>query len=238
MSGQIALHIDRNYHRRTHVCRKLKSLGLELHKASTTPAAKKLVKEYCYDLVLAHFDTIGKEIFEFCSLVRSSNIHTILMVLMANSRVSIEEQLFDYGVNDVVIGRQTSARILTKRIRVHLRNGRSLPHSANTIMLKNTIVNFERREVWCNGAIRRLPGILADLLKYFMDNPNRIISREELYESPIWADSICSPAKEGGRTFDVNVGKLRRIIEPNPTQPQIIKSVRGIGWKLATDVIA
>jgi two-component system response regulator RegX3 len=73
----------------------------------------------------------------------------------------------------------------------------------------------------------------ANLLKYFLDNPNRIISRDELCKSPLWADSICSTAEEGGKTFDVNVGKLRKVIEQNPANPQIIKPVWGIGWILA-----
>jgi DNA-binding response OmpR family regulator len=107
----------------------------------------------------------------------------------------------------------------------------------NKIRLKDTLVDFERREVRCNGTVRRLPGILADLLKYFVDNPDRIISRSELFGSYIWADSICTPASEGGKTFDVNVSKLRKIIEADPVRPQIIESVRGLGWKLATGVI-
>ena len=79
--------------------------------------------------------------------------------------------------------------------------------------------------------------MLADLLKYFLNNPDRVVSREEMEKSPIWTDSICSSAKEGGKTYDVNVCKLRKIIEPDLSCPQIIKTVRGIGWKLGRDVI-
>ncbi|MFC1737546.1 helix-turn-helix domain-containing protein [Planctomycetota bacterium] len=75
------------------------------------------------------------------------------------------------------------------------------------------------------------------MLKYFLNNPGRIISRNELLTSPIWNDSICSPAEEGGRTFDVNMSKLRRVIEPDSKNPQIIKCVRGEGWILARDVL-
>ena len=111
------------------------------------------------------------------------------------------------------------------------------PIESNSIRLKDTIVDFDRREVWCNGITQRLPGILADLLKYFLENPERIISRDELLNCYIWSDSICSSAEEGGKTFDVNMSKLRKIIETHPTKPQIIQSVRGEGWKLAKDLI-
>lgn len=238
MCKQVALHVGRNYQRRTHICRSLELLGFELHKAPTTLVAREMAKKYCYRLVLIHSDNVDKEIFEFCSFIRSGSAHTIIIALMTEPRISVEEQLFDCGVNDVVTGKQASARVLAKRIRAHLLHS-SKPSwlQTSTIRLKDTVVDFDRREVWCNGTMRRLPGILADLLKYFLDNANRVISREELLKSSIWADSVCSSAKEGGKTFDVNVSKLRKIIEPNPARPQIITSVRGVGWKLAPDVI-
>ncbi len=233
MCKQVALHIDCNHQRQTYICRNLESLGLELHKAATIQLAREMAAKFQYRLVLMHFDAMDKEILKFCSFIRSGSAHTIIIALMTNVKITIEEQLFDCGVNDVVAGRQVAARILTKRVRAHLQNGKSSWRQANPIRLKGTLVDFNRREVWCNGTTRRLPGILADLLKYFLDNPNRIISRDELHHCPIWDDSICSSAKEGGKTFDMAVSKLRKIIEPNPAKPQIITSVRGIGWKLA-----
>ena len=176
--------------------------------------------------------------FNFCMLVRLASAHTILIALMPDTKINIEQQLFDCGVNDVVVGRQTCTAVLIRRIQSHLKNGRLSPwlQTNNTMRLNGTLVDFDRREVWCNGAIRPLPGILPDLLKYFLDNPDRIISREELKNSHIWADSICSSPDDGGKTFDVHISKLRKIIETNPSMPKIIKSVRGIGWKLAQDL--
>ncbi len=98
-------------------------------------------------------------------------------------------------------------------------------------------MDFDRREVCRDHTIHQLPGILADLLKYFIENADHVISREELQRSPIWLDSVCTPAKHGGKTFDVNISKLRKIIESEPQRPKIIVSVRGIGWKLACDVL-
>jgi DNA-binding response OmpR family regulator len=187
---------------------------------------------YC-PLTLIQFEFFKKEVFGFSSFIHSCFPHTIVMVLMTKVRLHIEELLFDYGVDDVVVGHQVSSKLLTKRIQAHLREVNLHWRQKNRILLKGTEVDLERREVQRNGTCHQLRGLLADLLKYFIDNPDRIISREELRESPIWADSICSSAKEGGKTFDVNISKLRKIIEPDPARPQIIQSVRGVGWKLA-----
>lgn len=235
MSQQFGLYIDRNSQRQVSLRNNLEILKIELHKASNIQVAKEMVKKYSYNLVIMHFDTIGKEVFNFCSFIRSLSSQTMEIVLMTKVRKHVEEQLFDCGVNDVVVGKQTSARVLTKRIRAHLCNSRSSWSQIGTVRLKNTIIDFDRKEVRRDGSCYQLRGILADLLKYFLDNSNHVVSRDELQKSYIWVDSICTPADEGGKTFDVNIGKLRKIIEPDPARPQIIKSVRGIGWKLTTE---
>ena len=235
MSQQVGLYIDRNSQRQVRLRNNLETLKIELHKASTVQAAKEMVKKHSYHLIIMHFDTMGKEVFGFCSFIRSLSSKTMVIVLMMKVRKHIEEQLFDCGVNDVVVGKQTSARVLTKRIRARLCNNRSSWSQTGTVRLKDAIIDFDRKEVRRDGSCYQLRGILADLLKYFLDNSNHVISRDELQNSYIWVDSICTPADEGGKTFDVNIGKLRKIIEPDPARPQIIKSVRGIGWKLTTE---
>lgn len=235
MSEQIGLYIDRSCQRQVRLRDNLETLKIELHKASTVQEAREMVKKHSYHLVIMHFDTMGKEVFSFCTFIRSLSSQTKLIVLMTKVRKHIEEQLFDCGVNDVVAGKQASARLLTKRIRARLYASRSSMSHIGTIQLKNTIIDFDRREVRRDGSCYQLRGILADLLKYFLDNANHVISRDELQKSYIWVDSICTPPGEGGKTFDVNIGKLRKIIEPDPARPQIIKSVRGIGWKLTME---
>ncbi len=236
MCSELGLHIDHNHQRHFHISNHIKYLGLKLKRISDLQSAQEAVRTNRYRLVLIHSDTIGKQIFNFCELIRSGSNLTILIVLMNTVDTDVEEKLFESGVDDVVVGKQASAGVLAKRIQARLCNRKIPDLKTNAVRLKNTIVDFDRREVWCNGTIRRLPGILADLLKYFLDNPERIISRQELANSPIWVDSICSSAEEGGKTFDVNVGKLRKIIEFDPINPQIIISVRGVGWKLAKDI--
>jgi DNA-binding response OmpR family regulator len=235
MCKQIALNLDDNYQRQTHLRRELEPLGFELYRALSLQTAMEILKKHCCRLVIAHFDIAGREIFKFCSFVRSCTPHAILIALMSRTIINIEQRLFDCGVDDVVVGKQTSVTVLTKRIRAHLRNDK-FAFQTNRVWLNGTLVDFDRREVLCNGSTRNLPGILNDLLKYFLENPNRVVTRDELLKSPIWQDSICTPANEGGKTFDVNVSKLRKIIEPDPTNPRIIRSVRGAGWKLAIDL--
>jgi len=67
----------------------------------------------------------------------------------------------------------------------------------------------------------------AGLIQYFAANPNRVISREELYRE-VWNDTMTDL---GTRTTDMHIAKLRSKIEPDVSEPQIIKTVRGAGYK-------
>jgi two-component system alkaline phosphatase synthesis response regulator PhoP/two-component system response regulator VicR len=67
----------------------------------------------------------------------------------------------------------------------------------------------------------------AQIIQYFAANPNRVISREELYKE-VWNETM---TELGTRTMDMHIAKLRSKIEKDVTNPKIIKTVRGAGYK-------
>jgi DNA-binding response OmpR family regulator len=67
----------------------------------------------------------------------------------------------------------------------------------------------------------------SQIIQYFAANPNRVISRDELYKQ-VWDETM---TELGTRTMDMHIAKLRSKIEPDTTEPQIIKTVRGAGYK-------
>jgi two-component system alkaline phosphatase synthesis response regulator PhoP/two-component system response regulator VicR len=67
----------------------------------------------------------------------------------------------------------------------------------------------------------------AGIIQYFAANPNRVISRDELYKE-VWNETM---TELGTRTMDMHIAKLRSKIEPDVSEPQIIKTVRGAGYK-------
>jgi DNA-binding response OmpR family regulator len=235
MEKQIAFYVENNIRRQMCMRKIMNHLGLELHIIPNVSEAKKMLISSHPSFILLHMDAIGTDAFTLCSFIRTYFAYVILIVLMKRARASTEERLFDCGVNDVVAGEQTVPRVFIKRIRVHIQRS-ELHRSAYRLALDNVVIDLNRREVFRDGTVHRLPGILSDLLKYFVENNDHVITREELMKSHIWSDSICTPPDEGGKTFDVHIGKLRKIIEPDPNIPKIITSVRGIGWKLSVKV--
>jgi DNA-binding response OmpR family regulator len=71
----------------------------------------------------------------------------------------------------------------------------------------------------------------AAIIQYFAANPNRVISREELYKV-VWNETM---SELGTRTVDMHIAKLRSKIECDAADPQIIKTVRGAGYKYEND---
>ena len=71
----------------------------------------------------------------------------------------------------------------------------------------------------------------AAIVQYFAANPDRIIGREELYKA-VWNETM---SELGTRTVDMHIAKLRSKIERNAAEPQIIKTIRGAGYKYESD---
>ena len=71
MVKHIALHLDNGCQRHRNLARSLKSLGIELHKASSIRTAKEMLEKHTYSLFLIQFETVNKQIFEVCSFIRS-----------------------------------------------------------------------------------------------------------------------------------------------------------------------
>lgn len=233
---QNALYTTKISYRSSDLMSGLKKLGLDITRTKTTRQTEAATTKKPYCLAVMEYELLGKTTFRICSKLLDNNTETIVVVILKKYNSYLESRLFDAGVGDVVASKQTNSHILIKRIKAHLKktNPKNIDSS---IRLRNTIINLQKRQVWCNGKIKQLKGIVSDLLKYFLENPDRIITRDELLNSPIWSDSICSMPNEGGKTFDVNISKLRKIIEPDPSKPQIITSVRGMGWKLNPNVL-
>lgn len=160
------------------------------------------------------------------------------MVKMVKAFPIIESKLFEYGVDDVVAGKQTLPAALKSRIKRRLDSKLFTPHTNKIILKGGAVVDLERREVRLNGFRCKINGVSHKLFKYFLENSHRAVSREELVKSHIWDNSVCSPDKvEQGRAIDMAVTRLRRIIELEPSNPQIITSVHGTGWILAKDAV-
>lgn len=234
----VVLYIDKNANRQGRISKELASVGLEADAVAMLSEANDRVIHHRYQVVLLQLDeTEYANALVFCSSLSSKYPAPFIIVGVNAACLWLEERLFDCGVDDVVVGTGAHPRVVAKRVKARLRTRKWQKLQTAHVQLGDVMVDFDRREVTKNGRRKRLPGSLADLLWYFVHNAGHIVSRQELNECSIWANSICTPAEEGGKTFDVHVGRLRKIIEKDPSRPMLIQSVRGFGWTLAVEPI-
>lgn len=225
------LYVDRGSPTRLRILHGLVSAGFQVDVIGNVHDIKRMARGHSYDCILARCLAINQtDVPAFCSYLRDSS--NVVIVLMDIVNTLLEGCLFDCGVDDVIVCERVVPDLVAKRIMARLRwpNGRQL--STAQIRLDELVVDFARHIVMREGVEHQLSGLLTDLLHYLIHNAGRVISRQELRESPIWADSICTGPEDGGKTFDMHISRLRRLIEKDPSKPKLIKSVRGIGWKL------
>ncbi len=120
---------------------------------------------------------------------------------------------------------------LRARIRALLRRGGhkgvlDAADGARQLSAGDLTVDLDRREVRKRGEEITLPARLFDLLVYFMRNRGNVLTRDQLLEK-VWGYDY-----EGDtRTIDVHIRWLRERIEDDPANPQLIQTVRGVGYR-------
>lgn len=233
-TGNNVLYYDGDLHREQETRQALAAMGLSVQVAATFEEARRRISTGFYRLVLVHLAAGNRrEAASFCAFAYVYNPVQILMVLMEEPCMWLETQLFDCGVSDVIVGSQACPELIVKRVQARIRTNELQAARKGEVILGDAVVDFDQYEVRRSDSAHPLSGVVLDLLWYLICNAGRVVSRQELCESSVWAHSVCTPPAEGGKTFDIHISRLRKIIERNPGKPMLIQSVRGVGWKLA-----
>ena len=90
----------------------------------------------------------------------------------------------------------------------------------------DTIIDFDRMEIFCSSRSISATSLEFRLLKFFLENPNRVISRKELIRA-VWKRR----KRAGVRSVDTCIWKLRRKLERRPGSSVFFKTVHGEGYK-------
>ena len=100
---------------------------------------------------------------------------------------------------------------------------------ADTLTVGDVHVDVERHEVQIRGEAIELPLKEFDLLTLLLENAGRVLTRDTLIDR-VWGSDYVGDTK----TLDVHIKRLRSKVEPDPTNPSRIVTIRGLGYKYAT----
>lgn len=204
----------------------LRKEGFDVAVAETGPDAVAEFERAGADIILLDLmlpDLSGTEV---CRQIRQTSSVPIIMVSAKDTEVDKVVGL-ELGADDYVT-KPYSPRELVARIRAVLRRG--VPEDlddGSALEVGRIRMDVERHVVTVDGERVQLPLKEFELLEYFLRNVGRVLTRGQLIDR-VWGADYVGDTK----TLDVHVKRVRAKIEVDPSNPVILTTVRGLGYKL------
>ena len=203
----------------------LRKEGYEVSVAATGPDALEAFERHGADIVLLDLMLPGLPGTEVCRRIRQTSRVPVIMVTAKDDEIDKVVGL-ELGADDYVT-KPYSPRELVARIRAVLRRGQEPEPVLDTLEAGPVRMDVERHVVTVQGAEQRFPLKEFELLEMFLRNPGRVLTRGQLIDR-VWGADYVGDTK----TLDVHVKRLRAKIEPDPSEPRHLVTVRGLGYKL------
>src|SRR5579885_294073 len=160
---------------------------------------------------------------DVCKKVRASGSQTPIIVLSAIGDEVDKVLLLEIGADDYVV-KPFGARELLARIRAVLR--RTNPDAEHVLTFSDVEVDLDRRIVKRRGEEVRLTRAEFNLLTFFLQNPDRALTRDVLLNSVWGYESFPNT-----RTVDAHVVRLRQKLEPDAETPRHFVTMHGVGYR-------
>lgn len=202
-----------------------KKQGYEADIARTLDEAEKKWSDGKYNLLILDVSLPDGSGFDFCKMVRQVSKVPIIFLTASDEETSIIMGL-DMGGDDYIT-KPFKLGILVSRINALLRRVKDFG-TADTELQSNGIrVLLLQGQVYKNGELLELTAAEYKLLCFFMQNPNTVLSKEKVLDK-LWD---CEGNYIDNNTLTVYIRRLRMKVEDNPGEPQMIVTVRRMGYK-------
>ena len=204
----------------------LRRAGYEVVEAETgEEALEKLQQNGDVRVALLDIMLPGIDGFEVCRRIRAGNSRIGIIMLTARSQEMDKMTGLMTGADDYVT-KPFSPAELTARVDALMRRSGAAEEAPDTIRRDPFLLNNQNRTLEKNGQRIKLTQVEYSIMRMFMENPDRALSREEILDL-VWGRDYFGELK----IVDVNIRRLRLKIEDNPTNPTYITTVWGFGYK-------
>ena len=168
----------------------------------------------------------GMDGFEVCRRIRADNAKIGIIMLTARTQEMDKVTGLMTGADDYVT-KPFSPAELTARVDALYRRTGGEPLLENGVIRQDPfLLNTRNRTMEKNGQRIKLTQVEYSIIKLFMDNPGKALSRDEILES-VWGRDYFGEVK----IVDVNIRRLRLKVEDDPQNPTYITTVWGYGYK-------
>ncbi|MEE9355838.1 MAG: response regulator transcription factor [Methylococcaceae bacterium] len=210
----------------------LKDLSYDVQLAFDGVSGLKLARESDYNLVILDLMLPGLDGMEICRQLRNQKNYTPILMLTSKSSELDRVLGLEMGADDYVI-KPFSVQELMARIKAILRRMKAIETSSDQsdsylIQRNNMLIDLEKRQVTVKENHIDLTAREFDLLTHFAKHPGKVFSRTQLL------DQVWGYGYEGyEHTVNSHINRLRVKIEENPSTPDYIETVWGVGYRYA-----
>jgi two-component system, OmpR family, response regulator MtrA len=173
------------------------------------------------DLVLLDIMLPGIDGIEVCKQIRAESMVPIVMLTAKGETTDIVKGL-EFGADDYIVKPFQPGELIA-RIKTRLRR---VPSSTAALTLGEVSIDFVAHEVKRDGRVIALTRLEFDLLAALAREPGRVFTRDALL-SEVWGYRQTSDT----RLVNVHVQRLRSKIERDPDNPELVITVRGVGYR-------
>ncbi|MBF2090057.1 MAG: response regulator transcription factor [Synechococcales cyanobacterium K44_A2020_017] len=210
---------------RTLIHRFLSKQNYQMESAEDGKTAMAIFEQFNPDLVILDVNLPDATGYTLCQDMQN---RTGVFVLMLTSRSDEADKIrgFSQGADDYLT-KPFSLGELEVRVGAILKRQRPVTTAEQQrLKFNNLMIDPVRREVLLEGSLVALTALEFDLLHFLASNPGRVWRRAELIQK-VWDYEYVGDQ----RVVDVHIGQIRKKIEIDTTQPALIQTVRGVGYK-------
>lgn len=228
--GKILIVDDEAYVRKT-IRVSLQKEYFEIFEASCGQDALELIHNQGFDLIILDIMMGDLSGFDVLKTIRDMGVDSPILLLSA--RIEDHDKILGFGLGaDDYISKPFSPAVLSARVKAHIRRNKELLLSrekSTRIIQDPFLFNLKTYKFYKDNIEIPLSSKETMLMKFFMENPNQVFSKEQLYQN-IWGDTIIDD-----NAIMVYIRHLRIKIEDDPKKPKYIHTVWGIGYKFLVE---
>ncbi|QDV13989.1 Alkaline phosphatase synthesis transcriptional regulatory protein SphR [Rosistilla oblonga] len=216
----------------------LEQEGYRVTLCADGPTALKLIEQMpeSIDLMVLDLMLPGMSGYTVCETVRDWGLTLPILMLSARTLAEDRTRGFDVGANQY-LAKPFDLDELLSRVKNLLQLSRPnrtprkpKPEPVKEVRFATTFVNFETFEVEVDDKPARMTPKELRLLKYFVENEGRVISRQELL-TEVWE----LPGQLQTRAVDQFIVRLRKVFEVDPSNPRHLLTIRDAGYRFVKE---
>lgn len=217
--------LEDDYAIATGLCYSLRNEGYEVVHASNVKQAQDIIKDNRFSLYILDLTLPDGSGYDVCKQIKAQGDLPVIFLTAYDDEVNVVMG-FEYGADDY-ISKPFRLKELLVRIKSVLKRY-SKEAADGIIRLKNLVINTNEAKVYKNDEEIILTAMEYRLLLILINNRGHVLSRTQLLEN-IWD---VDGAFVEDNTLTVYIKRLRDKIEEEPNKPEIVKTIRGLGYMI------